>query len=80
VSLGLIPTTGLTLPFMSYGRSSQVISLLGTGILINIGRLRGSPRAGGPRERRKAAGQRASGAEVQQERRAGGRLDRRSGG
>jgi cell division protein FtsW len=53
VSLGLIPTTGLTLPFMSYGRSSQVISLLGTGILINIGRLRGSARAGGPRERRK---------------------------
>jgi cell division protein FtsW len=53
VSLGLIPTTGLTLPFMSYGRSSQVISLLGTGILINVGRLRGSPRAAGPRERRK---------------------------
>ena len=46
VSLGLMPTTGLTLPFMSYGRSSQVISLLGTGILINIGRLRGSPAAG----------------------------------
>ena len=56
VSLGLIPTTGLTLPFMSYGRSSQVISLLGTGILINIGRLRGSHRAAGPRERRKAGG------------------------
>lgn len=52
VSLGLMPTTGLTLPFMSYGRSSQVISLLGTGILINIGRLRGSPRAAGPREGR----------------------------
>jgi cell division protein FtsW len=52
VSLGLMPTTGLTLPFMSYGRSSQVISLLGTGILINIGRLRGSSRAAGPRERR----------------------------
>ena len=45
VSLGLMPTTGLTLPFMSYGRSSQVISLLGTGILINIGRLRGRARA-----------------------------------
>ena len=55
VSLGLIPTTGLTLPFMSYGRSSQVISLLGTGILINIGRLRGSPRAAGPRDRTAAA-------------------------
>lgn len=41
VSLGLVPTTGLTLPFMSYGRSSLVISLIGTGILINIGRMRG---------------------------------------
>jgi cell division protein FtsW len=41
VTLGMMPTTGLTLPFMSYGRSSLVISLLGTGILINIGRLRG---------------------------------------
>src|SRR4029079_17875823 len=45
VSLGLMPTTGLTLPFMSYGRSSQVISLIATGILINIGRSRGRPRA-----------------------------------
>ena len=52
VSLGLIPTTGLTLPFMSYGRSSQVISLLATGILINVGRLRGSARAAGPRKER----------------------------
>jgi cell division protein FtsW len=52
VSLGLIPTTGLTLPFMSYGRSSQVISLLATGILINVGRLRGSARAAGPRKAR----------------------------
>ena len=55
VSLGLMPTTGLTLPFMSYGRSSQVISLLGTGILINIGRLRGKPRAAVKRE--EAAGE-----------------------
>ena len=50
VSLGLMPTTGLTLPFMSYGRSSQVISLLATGILINIGRSRGRPRATARRE------------------------------
>jgi cell division protein FtsW len=49
VSLGLMPTTGLTLPFMSYGRSSLVISLLGTGILINIGRLRGKPRSSAKR-------------------------------
>jgi cell division protein FtsW len=43
VSLALMPTTGLTLPFMSYGRSSLVISLVATGILINIGRMRGRP-------------------------------------
>jgi cell division protein FtsW len=51
VSLGLMPTTGLTLPFMSYGRSSQIISLLATGILINIGRSRGKPRVTAPRRR-----------------------------
>jgi cell division protein FtsW len=64
VSLGLMPTTGLTLPFMSYGRSSQVISLLATGILINIGRLRGSARAAGPRERRKGEADRRTGRQV----------------
>ena len=41
VTLGLMPTTGLTLPFMSYGRSSLVITLLGTGILLSVGRQRG---------------------------------------
>lgn len=43
VTLGLMPTTGLTLPFMSFGRSSMVISLVGAGILINVGRMRGKP-------------------------------------
>lgn len=43
VTMGLMPTTGLTLPFMSHGRSSLMISLIGTGILINIGRQRGRP-------------------------------------
>jgi cell division protein FtsW len=43
VSLGMMPTTGLTLPFMSFGRSSLVISLVGAGMLINIGRMRGRP-------------------------------------
>jgi cell division protein FtsW (lipid II flippase) len=28
---------------MSYGRTSLVISLVGAGILINIGRMRGKP-------------------------------------
>ncbi|MFI5210286.1 MAG: FtsW/RodA/SpoVE family cell cycle protein [Gemmatimonadales bacterium] len=43
VTLGLMPTTGLTLPFMSYGRSSLVVSLIGAGILISVGRMRGKP-------------------------------------
>jgi cell division protein FtsW (lipid II flippase) len=32
---------------MSYGRSSQVISLVATGVLINVGRQRGRPRTAG---------------------------------
>jgi cell division protein FtsW len=37
VVIGLLPTTGLTLPFISYGRSNLLLSLLITGILVNIG-------------------------------------------
>jgi cell division protein FtsW len=37
VVVGLLPTTGLTLPFISYGRSNLILSLLMTGILVNIG-------------------------------------------
>ncbi|MBI4502633.1 MAG: putative lipid II flippase FtsW [Gemmatimonadetes bacterium] len=37
VTMALVPTTGLTLPFLSYGRSSLLISLLATGVIINIG-------------------------------------------
>lgn len=37
VVTGLLPTTGLTLPFISYGRSNLMLSLLMTGILVNIG-------------------------------------------
>lgn len=37
VVVGLLPTTGLTLPFISYGRSNILLSLATTGILLNIG-------------------------------------------
>lgn len=37
VVIGLLPTTGLTLPFVSYGRSNLLLSFVMTGILVNIG-------------------------------------------
>lgn len=36
VVVGLIPVTGVTLPFLSYGGSSLLISLLSIGIVLNI--------------------------------------------
>jgi cell division protein FtsW len=36
VSIGLLPTKGLTLPFMSYGGSSMIMSCLVAGLLLRI--------------------------------------------
>lgn len=36
VSLGLLPTKGLTLPFLSYGGTSLLINMASVGILMNI--------------------------------------------
>jgi len=48
VVTGLLPTKGLTLPLMSYGGSSLLVSLVGIGILLSISRDRqGGRRAGG---------------------------------
>jgi cell division protein FtsW len=43
VTLRLMPTTGLTLPFVSHGGSSLLMTLAATGILASIGRMRGRP-------------------------------------
>lgn len=36
VNMGVLPTKGLTLPFMSYGRSSLIVSLAWVGVLLRV--------------------------------------------
>ncbi len=44
VITGAAPTTGITLPFVSYGGSSLLFSLAGIGLLLNIARGKRKPR------------------------------------
>jgi len=45
VALGLLPITGITLPFFSYGGSSLVISCAAAGLILSVARYGGAPRA-----------------------------------
>ncbi|HVU04901.1 MAG TPA: putative lipid II flippase FtsW [Polyangiaceae bacterium] len=46
VAMAMLPTKGLTLPFVSYGGSSLLVSAAAMGVLLNISRSRGDvPRA-----------------------------------
>jgi cell division protein FtsW len=61
VNMGVLPTKGLTLPFMSYGRSSLLVALVWVGILLRIHheamvRARGSASVGSRRGQLAEAG------------------------
>jgi cell division protein FtsW len=42
VVLGMMPTKGIPLPFVSYGGSSLLVMLLATGVLLNVSQQSGN--------------------------------------
>ena len=53
--IGILPITGVPLPFVSYGGSSLVFSMAAAGLLLNVARQARLPEAGSRRHRRVAA-------------------------
>jgi cell division protein FtsW len=49
VVTGLVPPTGLTLPFVSYGRTSLLVSFVAIGVLLGVGRREAGAPPGGAR-------------------------------
>ncbi len=61
VNMGLLPTKGLTLPLVSYGRSSMIVTLAAIGLLLRIGHelAVGEPEPAPPARTRRRAGRAA---------------------
>jgi rod shape determining protein RodA len=36
MTMGIMPITGLTLPFISFGGSSMLVNFIGVGLLLNV--------------------------------------------
>jgi cell division protein FtsW len=53
--VGLLPVTGIPLPFISFGGSSLVITMLAAGVLVNIARHERVPRGGSTPRRQPVA-------------------------